>query len=104
MSEGSLAGIERELKVQTALLRLVNRDAIERERAQVLSDPVSEALLWNAHAPIEAGPLKEVARKASGQSPATISRRLTDLVERGLLERSGSGGRVTYIITGLIVP
>ena len=49
-----------------------------------------------------AGKVVTEVKKKTGQSPATINRRITSLMELGALERHGGGSAVQYRATGLV--
>ena len=90
------------LDLLISLLRIAYREPLDAEREAILDEPVSKAILGACVNWIEAGKLKaEVVKKAKVSQP-TVSRRLSELVERGLITRAGGGGKVSYRTTGLI--
>jgi predicted HTH transcriptional regulator len=93
--------IERRLDLLIALTRIGVADALDRQRRAVRDDPVSFEIVRAAAEPVGAGQLKEHVRTATGQSKATVERRLADLVSTGALARHGSGNQITYRSTGL---
>ncbi|TML00282.1 MAG: hypothetical protein E6G34_01985 [Actinobacteria bacterium] len=93
--------IEQKLDLLIALILVGLRDHLAREREQLESDKVFNALVANAGDRIGAGELKAAARRASGQSQPRVERRIAELVSRGALTRRGSGRSVSYRSTGL---
>jgi len=97
-----LTAIENKLDLLISLLRIAYSDPLQTEREAILAEPVSKAVLAASGDWIEAGKLKaEVVKKAKVSQP-TVSRRLAELVERGLITRAGAGGKVSYRTSGLI--
>jgi DNA-binding transcriptional ArsR family regulator len=97
-----LSQIEQKLDLLISLLRIAHGAPLKEERDAIVNEPVSKAILGASGDWIEAGKLKaEVMKKAKVSQP-TVSRRLAELVERGLITRAGSGGKVSYRTTGLI--
>ncbi len=99
-----LTAIEGKLDLLISLLRIAHDEPLKGERNAILSEPVSKAILVASSDWIEAGGLKAVVIKKTKVSTPTVSRRLAELVERGLITRRGSGGKVSYRTTGLIDP
>jgi DNA-binding transcriptional ArsR family regulator len=99
-----LAAIENKLDLLISLLRIAHDEPLKAEREAILSEPVSKAILAASADWIEAGKLKAAVIKKTKVSTPTVSRRLAELVERGLITRRGSGGKVSYRTTGLIDP
>lgn len=94
--------LQQGLDRNAAILQLVHRDAIERNRAAIRADAVNAAVL---DATVKLTPaaavLTEVKRKTN-QSPATIARRMAALIEQGAVEKHGAGPATQYRATGLI--
>lgn len=99
-----LMAIENKLDLLISLLRIAHDEPLKAERDAILSEPVSKAILAASDDWIEAGKLKAAVIKTAKVSMPTVSRRLAELVERGLITRRGSGGKVSYRTTGLIEP
>jgi Fic family protein len=85
-----------------ALLQLAHRDAIESARASIRSDKVNAAILGATAKLSPAGKVLAQVKKKTGQSPATIGRRIAVLVEQGAVEKHGGGPATQYRATGLI--
>lgn len=85
-----------------AILQLAHRDTIESARALIRADPVNAALLDVTAKLTPAGKVMAGVKKKTGQSPATISRRIASLVEQGAIEKVGGGSATQYKATGLI--
>jgi DNA-binding transcriptional ArsR family regulator len=99
-----LTAIENKLDLLFSLLRIAHDEPLKAERDAILSEPVSKAILAASDDWIEAGKLKAAVIRKTKVSMPTVSRRLAELVERGLITRKGSGGKVSYRTTGLIDP
>lgn len=85
-----------------AIQQLVHRDALESARASIRSDRVNTAILDATAKLIPAGKVVTEVKKKTGQSPATIKRRIVALMELGLVERQGNGPATQYRSTGLV--
>jgi hypothetical protein len=86
-----------------AILQLAHHDAIEAGRAAIRADDLNAAILEAAAKRIAAGDLIRRARRARGApSESTVKRRISALVGRGALERSGAGPSTAYQVTGLV--
>ncbi len=83
---------------------IAHDEPLKAERAAILAEPVSKAILVGSGDWIEAGKLKAAVQKKAKVSLPTVERRIAGLVERGLITRKGSGGKVSYRTTGLIDP
>ncbi len=99
-----LTAVEDKLDLLISLLRIAHDEPLKAERNAILSEPVSKAILAASSDWIEAGKLKATVIKKAKVSMPTVSRRLAELVEGGLITRKGSGGKVSYRTTGLIDP
>jgi Fic family protein len=102
--ERESAALEKKLDLLISLLRIAHAAPLAVEREAVLSDSISRAALAASEGQVDAGALKKKVIAATKSSPATVSRRLAELVEKGVLQRSGSGSQVTYQSTGLFEP
>lgn len=96
--------LEDKLDLLISLLRIAHAEPLGSEREAVLADPISRAALAVSEGSVEAGVLKKKVIAATKSSPATVSRRLAELVEKGILKRSGGGRQVSYQTTGLFEP
>lgn len=85
-----------------ALLQLAHRDAIESARNFIRADKVNAAILDATAKLTPAGKVLAEVKKKTGQSPATISRRLAALIDEGVVEKHGGGPATQYRATGLI--
>jgi hypothetical protein len=98
------ADITNRLDLLIGLLNFAFADQIERQRAQILADPVNSAVLEAlSGGTMGAAALQAAVKSATKQSERTIVRRIADLIERGCVVRIGAGGAVQYRATGLIV-
>jgi Fic family protein len=91
----------RALNKIAAILQLAHSDVIDKARASVLGDDTNKAILAGATSWASSADLQKAATKA-GASRATFFRRVSELVERGFLERREAGGNAEYRSTGLI--
>jgi Fic family protein len=96
------AAVEAKLDLLIALLRIAHSEPLKAERESILADPVSKSVLAATAETISAGELKKKVITQAKVSDMTAKRRITELVERGLLKRSGSGSHISYRNTGLI--
>jgi Fic family protein len=84
-----------------AIQQLVHREALESARALIRSDKVNAAILDASVKLTPAGKVVAEVKRKTGQSPATINRRISALMELGLVERQGAGPATQYRSTGL---
>ena len=98
----SEADVVRRLDRLISVFELAHREELQRARAVIRSDETNVEILQHAADEMPAGVLSQAVRKKTGQSPATVKRRIADLVEIGALERIGTGGKVAYRATGLV--
>jgi hypothetical protein len=82
-----------------ARLQLAHRDAIESARTEIRTDT---AILAATTKLSPSGKLVSAVKKKTGQSPATICRRIASLLEQGAIEKHGAGPATQYRATGLI--
>lgn len=98
----------RETRLQTAILRVAFKDRIEAVAGEIRKDAVSAAIVDHLaeNGRTQSGALRDAAIKTVPQgtdvSPRTISRRLADLENKGVVERIGQGRNTEYELTGLI--
>jgi hypothetical protein len=98
----------REIRLQNAILRAAFRDRIDALAREVRQDPVSaavlEALRENGRMP--SGALKDAVMnnvpKGTDVSLRTITRRLADLENKGVVEQIGQSRNTGYELTRLI--
>lgn len=94
--------IARRLDTIIAILQLAHRDEIEGARTAIRGDRVNAAILDASKNWTPAGKLTGFVRGKTSQSPATINRRITELLAIGALEKQGGGPATEYRSTGLI--
>ncbi len=85
-----------------AIQQLVHREALESARTSIRSDKVNAAILDATAKLTAAGKVVTEVKRKTGQSPATINRRIGALMELGLVERQGGGPATQYRSTGLV--
>jgi len=85
-----------------AIQLLAHRDALESARVSIRADKVNAAILDATTKLTPAGKVVAEVKKKTGQSPATISRRIAALMEQGVVEKQGGGPATQYRSTGLI--
>ena len=84
-----------------AIQQLVHREALENARVSIRADKVNAAILDATTKLTPAGKVVADVKKKTGQSPATISRRIASM-ELGVVEKQGGGPATQYRSTGLI--
>lgn len=98
----------RETRLQTAILKAAFRDRIDALAKEIREDAVSAAIVdhLEENGRTQSGTLKDAVMKTvpegTDASPRTIARRLSDLENKGVLERLGQGPKTEYELTGLI--
>jgi Fic family protein len=85
-----------------AILQIAHKDEIERARNEINGDNVDAAILKVATKATPAGKLVKSVETKTKQTKRNVQRHVAELIERGLLEKSGSGTATTYKTTGLI--
>jgi hypothetical protein len=93
--------VVRTLNRIATILQIAHEDRIAQVRQEVRKDKSYKAILDLASDWTPAGKLRDAVVKA-GQSPRTFLNKANELVDRGLLERRGSGPNVSYRSTGVI--
>lgn len=98
----------REIRLQNAILRAAFRDRIDALAREVRQDAVSAAVLevLSENGRMASGSLKDAVGKKVPQgtdvSPRTISRRLAELENKGVIEQIGRGRTTEYELTRLV--
>lgn len=95
----------RELRAQTAILRIAFRHEIESVAAELRSDPLASAIIdaLSESGSMRSGVLWADVRAAQANAVRrTFNRRLAALAEAGVVNRTGAGPSSTYELTGLI--
>lgn len=98
----------REVRLQSAILRAAFRDRIDALAREVHQDAVSRVVVevLSESGRTAAGALKDAVVKrvpeGTDVSPRTISRRLADLENKGVVEQIGQGRSTEYVLTRLI--
>ncbi|MEX2645049.1 MAG: hypothetical protein WD249_02180 [Gaiellaceae bacterium] len=85
-----------------AILQLVHRDAIVTARMSIRADKVNAAILDATSKLTPAGKVTAEVKRKTGQSPATINRRISTLIDQGAIEKVGGGPATQYRATGLL--
>ena len=85
-----------------AILQIAHEDAIDRARAEITSDTVDAAILKAAAKETSAGSVVKAAASKAKVSGRAVQKHIAELVDRGLLEKSGAGRSTAYKATGLI--
>jgi Fic family protein len=85
-----------------AIQQLVHREALENARTSIRSDNVNAAILDATTKLTPAGNVLAEVKRRTGQSPATINRRIASLMDLGVVDRQGGGPATQYRSTGLI--
>jgi hypothetical protein len=86
-----------------AILQMAFREPLAAARAEIRRDPVNQALLERAADDwVASGELKKHIVQATGQSEATVKRRIAILIAEGALAADGTGTSIRYRSTGLL--
>jgi hypothetical protein len=85
-----------------AILQIVHKDEIDRARGDITADKVDAAILKAAAKATPAGQLVKSVQTKTKQTKRSVQRHVADLIEQGLLEKSGGGSATAYKATGLI--
>jgi Fic family protein len=94
--------VNKRLDTIIAILQLAHREQIENARTAIRADKVNAAILDAAKKETPAGKLIAAVKLKTKQSRPTITRRIADLIEEGVLEKSGGGPTTAYRATGLV--
>ena len=98
----------REMRLQNAILKAAFGDRIEALARKVEEDAVSRAIVevLRERDRTSSGALKDAVTErlpqGSDASSRTMTRRLADLENKGVIEQIGQGRSVDYRLTGLI--
>lgn len=85
-----------------AILQIAHANAIESVRTELMEDKANKAIFKAASSWTTTAELEKAVVTSKAASRATLYRRLSDLADRGLLERRESGGKTEYRTSGLI--
>ncbi len=101
-----LAELVRQVKLTNALLRMVHQDRLAGVAGQIKADPINKIVIeyLDTHGDVPSAVLKEAV---AGQIPAgsmrTVGRRIAELENLGVIERSGAGNATRYALSGVVV-
>jgi hypothetical protein len=99
--DGTEAILER-LDALIALTQIAHADSISRQRDALRTDPLAAAILDHTEAWIAGGDLTRAVVTETGGGASTIGKRLSELVARGILRRSGAGHATRYKNSGIL--
>ena len=85
-----------------AILQIAHKDSIERARDEINADAIDAAILKAAGKPTPGGQLATAVAKKTKRTKRSVQLHVAELLERGLLEKTGAGTATTYETTGLI--
>jgi Fic family protein len=85
-----------------AILQIAHKDEIDRAREEITADTVDAAILKATIKGTAAGNVVKAAASKAKVSDRAVQKHIAELIERGLLEKSGGGNTATYKATGLI--
>lgn len=85
-----------------AILQIAHKDEIDRARQAITADKVDAAILKAANKEAPAGKLIKAVAAKTKVTDRSVQIHIAELIERGLLEKSGGGTATTYKTTGLI--
>ena len=93
----------RRLDHMIAILQLAHRDAIERAKEEVRSNPVNARILEEtADGWVKSGLVQERVAASAKTSTRTVRGRLQELTAQQALEKRGSGTATEFRSTGLL--
>mgnify|MGYP000138418357 FL=1 len=97
-----LREMSRKLDLLVTLMKLSNRDVLERFRNEVKKDKVATKILELANEPITYSDLVRKVSTETGTAEITVKRKISRLKEMGFLMSRREGREVYYENTGLI--
>jgi len=97
-----LREITRKLDLLVTLLKLSNRDALEKFRKEVKKDKVATKILELADEPITYSDLVRKVAMETGAAEITVKRKIARLKEMGFLMSRREGREVYYENTSLM--
>lgn len=97
-----LREMSRKLDLLVTLLKLSNRDVLERFREEVKKDKVATKILELANEPITYSDLVRKVATETGAAEITVKKKISMLKEMGFLMSRREGREVYYENTGLI--
>lgn len=95
-------GTSRTLTQIAAMLQIAHSDAIDAARVELMKDEANKAIFKAAGSWSTAAELEGIVVASKAASRATLYRRLSDLADRGLLERRDSAGKTEFRNSGVI--
>ena len=97
-----LKEMSRKLDLLVTLLKLSNRDVLERFRQEVKKDTVATKILELADEPITYSDLVRKVSTETGTAEITVKKKISKLKEMGFLMSRREGRKVYYENTSLI--
>ena len=97
-----LKEISRKLDRLIALQQIEIRNELEILKNEIKKDKVSQKILEIADGTLSAGELQEKVASSTSVSEITVKRRISELLDKGLLLQNREGQNIFYINSGLI--
>lgn len=102
MTEDGTDAIVERLDALIALTQIAHADAIAAQRVILRSDALTAAILDHSEDWIAGGDLTRTVVAETGGGASTVGKRLSELVARGILRRSGAGTSTRYKNSGVL--
>jgi Fic family protein len=102
MSGATLDDVLERMDLLLATIQLAHAETIENARAKLLGDPIVAAIRDESQDWLSAGILTTNVARVTSVATRTVSRRLAELVSRGVLDAAGAGRSAKYKWSGLI--
>ena len=97
-----LKEISRKLDRLIALQQIRIRKELENLKNEIKKDKVSQKILEIADGTLSAGELQEKVASSTSVSEVTVKRRISELLDKGLLLQNREGQNIFYINSGII--
>ena len=97
-----LKEISRKLDRLIAIQQIGIRDELNKLKEEIKKDKVSQKILEIADGTLSAGELQEKVASSANVSEITVKRRISELLDKGLLIQNREGQNIFYVNSGII--
>ena len=97
-----LRSISKKLDRIVALTQIGLRKELDILKEEIKKDKVSQKVLEFSDGTLAAGDLQEKVAKSTGVSEITVKRRISELLDKGLLLSNRDGQNVFYVNSGIV--
>lgn len=97
-----LKEISRKLDRLIALQQIGIRNELSIIKDEIKKDKVSQKILEIADGTLSAGELQEKVASSNSVSEVTVKRRISELLDKGLLLQNREGQNIFYINSGIV--